>query len=95
MCGIAGFANFKQDFTEKMEYYNRILVDMRTSIKHRGQDGCGEYLRKHVGFSHARLSIRDLSFGTQPMIRSFGGAEYAIVYNGEIYNVDEIGRAHV
>lgn len=66
---------------------------MRTSVSHRGKDSAGEYLNEHTGFSHARLSIRDLSYGFQPMVRKIGGAEYTIVYNGEIYNVDELKPA--
>lgn len=90
MCGIAGFCNFQEDFLQQRERFSQLLVDMRTSIAHRGRDSAGEYLNKHAGISHARLSIRDLSLGTQPMIKQIGGVEYAIVYNGEIYNVDEL-----
>jgi asparagine synthetase B (glutamine-hydrolysing) len=36
------------------------------------------------------LSIRDLCFAAQPIVRSIGGAEYVIIYNGEIYNTDEL-----
>ena len=50
----------------------------------------GEYLRHSVGLAHTRLSIRDLAGGAQPMVRRQGEAEYAIVYNGEIYNADEL-----
>jgi asparagine synthase (glutamine-hydrolysing) len=63
---------------------------MRKSIAHRGKDEAGEYLRSNVGLSQARLSIRDLKTGRQPIVRKIHGCEYAIVYNGEIYNSDEI-----
>lgn len=91
MCGICGFASFEQDFSEQSDRWNQVLVAMRTSIAHRGRNSAGEMLGKHIGLGHARLSIRDLSSaGAQPMVRRVGGVEYAIVYNGEIYNVDEI-----
>lgn len=90
MCGIAGFCSFERDFIQKSGFWRKTLIDMRESISHRGNDSSGEYLCEHVGLSHARLSIRDLSLGTQPLVRKTGGTEYAIVYNGEIYNVDEI-----
>lgn len=90
MCGIAGFCSFEEDFLLQKERYKKVLVDMRRSIAHRGNDSTGEYLCKYAGFSHARLSIRDLSLGSQPMIKRIGEVEYSIVYNGEIYNVDEI-----
>lgn len=90
MCGIAGFCSYEENLLLQRERYNRILIDMRRSIAHRGKDSTGEYLSKYTGFSHARLSIRDLSLGAQPMVKKIGEVEYAIVYNGEIYNVDEI-----
>lgn len=90
MCGIAGFCNFNIDYIQNKGHWNDILINMRKSIAHRGSDNVGEFLRKHIGFSHTRLSIRDLSFGAQPIVRNIGGAEYVIVYNGEIYNIDDL-----
>ena len=90
MCGIAGFCSFKADFLEEAERWRRVLVGMRTAIAHRGRDQTGEYLQHRVGLSHTRLSIRDLAGGVQPMLRRRGGAEYGIVYNGEIYNAEEL-----
>ncbi|MGW8113929.1 asparagine synthase (glutamine-hydrolyzing) [Caproicibacterium sp. NSD3] len=93
MCGIAGFCDFQENFTTEQEKWNQVLVDMRTSVAHRGSDQSGEYLRENIGFSHARLSIRDILGGAQPMIRKAGDFEYAIVYNGEIYNTEELKPA--
>ena len=90
MCGIAGFCNFKADFLEDAEEWTQVLTGMRTAIAHRGHDQTGEYLRRNVGFAHTRLSIRDLTGGTQPMVRRQGEGEYGIVYNGEIYNAEEL-----
>jgi len=94
MCGIAGFCLAGGGYTgspQREAEKREILIKMRMAIAHRGNDQSGEYLRDWVGLSHARLSIRDLSErGIQPMVRTMDGAEYAIVYNGEIYNVDEI-----
>lgn len=90
MCGIAGFCSFKLDFLQKAGFWQQILLDMRGSLAHRGKDSSGEYLKEHVGLGHARLAIRDLAFGGQPLVRRIGGREYTIVYNGEIYNVDEL-----
>jgi len=90
MCGIAGFCNFSIDFNDKREDWHNTLIDMRRSIAHRGSDDVGEYLSEHVGLSHTRLSIRDLSNGRQPIVRVFDDKDYVIVYNGEIYNTDEL-----
>ena len=70
--------------------WTRVLVQMRQAIAHRGRDQTGEYLRRHVGLAHTRLSIRDLAGGVQPMVRCRGQREYGIVYNGEIYNAAEL-----
>ena len=92
MCGIAGFCSFEGDFLQGPGKWTRVLERMRTAIAHRGSDQTGEYLRRHAGLAHTRLSIRDLAGGAQPMIRRRGEAECAIVYNGEIYNAEELKR---
>ena len=69
MCGIAGFCGFGQNYKENQHYWNDILISMRKSIAHRGNDNTGEFLESHIGLGHTRLSIRDLSFGAQPIIR--------------------------
>jgi len=78
------------DYTHNPGLWENTLVAMREAIAHRGRDNTGEFLRKHVGLSHTRLSIRDLCHGQQPIIRKRDGVEYAIIYNGEIYNTDEL-----
>lgn len=90
MCGIAGFCSFNADFLQEPGRWTRALVRMRTAIAHRGHDQTGEYLQHNVGLAHTRLSIRDLRGGAQPMLRRRGESDYGIVYNGEIYNADEL-----
>lgn len=63
---------------------------MRTALRRRGADQTGEYLTAQAGLAHTRLSIRDVALGAQPMLRRANGAEYVIVYNGEIYNAEEL-----
>ncbi len=90
MCGIAGFCQWNQDFTYEKERWTGVLIQMRESLAHRGADQTGEYLRKNAGLSHTRLSIRDLEGGAQPMVRRDEEREYAIVYNGEVYNTEQL-----
>ena len=90
MCGIAGFCNFSQNYLKKCGYWDKVLYDMRKVIAHRGADDAGAYTRENVGFSHTRLAIRDISGGVQPIVRVVEGREYAICYNGEIYNTAEL-----
>lgn len=62
---------------------------MGMTIFHRGPDAGGEYLDDWVGLGHRRLSIIDLSpLGNQPMYSADG--RYLIVFNGEIYNFQEL-----
>lgn len=90
MCGIAGFSCFDNDYTKKSGYWTDILIQMRKSIAHRGNDTTGQWLDKNIGLSQTRLTIRDLTGGNQPIIRQRNGVTYAIIYNGEIYNTDEL-----
>jgi len=90
MCGISGFCSFKADYSKNKNYWNNVLIDMRKSIAKRGNDETGEYIEQNVGLSHTRLSIRDLKNGRQPIVKNIKNGNYAIVYNGEIYNTDEL-----
>ena len=102
MCGIAGFTTLRHqpDSPEKA------LAGMTGSLAHRGPDAEGAYADAAVRLGHRRLSILDLSGGTQPMSSADG--RWHVVFNGEIYNyvelrrdletrgaVFQIGRAHV
>ena len=90
MCGISGFTNFNIDYTREKSRWTKVLVAMREAIAHRGRDTIGEYLTPCCGLSQTRLTIRDLYGGNQPIIRCRDGVTYAIIYNGEIYNCDEL-----
>ncbi len=90
MCGIAGFFSTKKDFLQAADYHSSILHTMKDTLKHRGNDEHGTFLSSHCGFAHARLSIIDLKTGMQPMVRTQDGYTYAIVHNGEIYNMSEL-----
>jgi asparagine synthase (glutamine-hydrolysing) len=63
---------------------------MNCAIVHRGPDEDGFYVKENVGLAMRRLSIIDLASGQQP-IRNADGTKW-IVYNGEIYNYQEIRR---
>ena len=87
MCGIAGFLHFdgRLDRDTAVARVTR-MVDV---IRHRGPDDRGVWTDGTCGLGHARLSIIDLSpAGHQPMATHDG--RYWIVFNGEIYNFQEI-----
>lgn len=87
---LQDFGSLKRCYTDRQSFWENILVSMHEKLIHRGGDASGIYLTPHAGLSHQRLSIRDITHGAQPMIRHRDGADYAIVYNGEIYNTDEL-----
>ena len=73
MCGISGFCDFSKNFKKEPVLWEHILTDMHHTLAHRGSDSFGTYLDTHVGLSHARLSIRDIAGGSQPIIRQDEG----------------------
>jgi len=84
MCGIAGFTRSAFPSGDR-----HLLQQMGELIAHRGPDAHGEFLDDHIGLAHRRLSIIDLSDdGIQPMHSACG--RYCIVFNGEIYNFQQL-----
>lgn len=90
MCSISGFYNLHGRYTESENHFRSILSDMNIKQKHRGPDDDGIFLTDTCGLSHTRLSIRDIKSGIQPMTRTVAGRSFTIVFNGEIYNTDEL-----
>lgn len=65
-----------------------MLAAMNRVQAHRGPDEQGLHCEPGVGLAHRRLSIIDLSSGQQPLLNEDGSV--AVVYNGEIYNFQEL-----
>ncbi len=89
MCGIAGI--WDRGLRGSSEAAGAAITRMTQSLHHRGPDDDGIWRDEAAGLSlgFRRLSIIDLSAaGAQPMVSSCG--RYVIVYNGEIYNTDEL-----
>jgi asparagine synthase (glutamine-hydrolysing) len=85
MCGIAGFIDFRRKTSEE------VLINMTCALSHRGPDGQGIFFQEirdmQIGLGHRRLSIIDLSHAAdQPM--HYDGLH--LIFNGEIYNYNEI-----
>lgn len=88
MCGITGFVNFKKNIREE----NKILKDMTDTLKDRGPNREGIYTSNNIMFGHRRLIVVDPEGGSQPMKRSVNGKEYVLVYNGELYNTEDLRK---
>ncbi len=83
MCGICGAFSFSGAPVD------RSLIDKMTEvIQHRGPDGTGSFVSGRVGLGHRRLSIIDLSGGSQPI--SNEDETLQVIFNGEIYNFIEL-----
>ncbi len=76
MCGIAGAVNLKLSHQQ-----------INQSMLHRGPDEQNGFTVDNVDLYHLRLSILDIEGGKQPMRLD---DRYTIIFNGEIYNHNEI-----
>lgn len=89
MCGICGIVD-RSGFPLSTD----LLRSMAHTLNHRGPDDSGIFVAKGVGLGHTRLSIIDPTpAGHQPMLSDDG--QCALVYNGEIYNFQELRRSLV
>ena len=82
MCAIAGVIGLKLE--------EDTIRRMLESMHRRGPDDRGCYQKGDCGLLHARLAIIDPEGGRQPMALNRAGETYILVYNGELYNTEEI-----
>lgn len=86
MCAIAGMIDLKNKIKADKERTNKII----SALKRRGPDDDGVYQKDNALLVHTRLAVIDPDNGKQPMLYKSGSAQFAIVYNGEIYNTSEV-----
>ncbi len=85
MCGIVGFVNAHSQTANR-----EILERMNHCIIHRGPDEDGFFVKENVALAMRRLAIIDLKGGQQPIFST--DRSKAIVFNGEIYNFQELKK---
>ena len=84
MCGISGLFD-----TQGLRSYDRALASRINNIQaHRGPDEDDLHLEPGLALGHRRLSVIDLATGQQPQFNA--DASVGIVFNGEIYNFQEL-----
>lgn len=88
MCGIAGFCDFNRDL--RLPEWQNVGRDMAQMLSARGPDDSGLWRDEHCVLSHRRLAVIDPENGKQPMTAKAEGRTYALCYNGELYNTDEL-----
>lgn len=84
MCGICGKYNYASGEPVSREEIRR----MSDLLAHRGPDAEGSRVEGPLGLAMRRLAIIDLSTGGQPMSNEDGSVW--LVFNGEIYNFQEL-----
>ncbi len=90
MCGICGFCDFTRDnagpvWREVGERMGRPLPTGDRMERDSGRE-------RTASLVHRRLAVIDPERGQQPMARVRDGVEYVLIYNGELYNTDELRR---
>lgn len=92
MCGIAGILGSRDVVQEP------VLKKLAQSLAHRGPDDEGIQILPvnqdrdfYLGLVHRRLSIIDLSHAAHQPMRDESTGNW-IVYNGEIYNYQEVRK---
>lgn len=88
MCGIAGWFSDNK----RIDHQTDIISSMSETLHRRGPDEHGTYLEEKVCLIHRRLTVIDPDMGKQPMIEQQGFKNVILVYNGELYNTDELRR---
>ena len=82
MCAISGMIGLPVSET--------VAAAMLKTMERRGPDGNGIYQQQDTTLLHTRLAVMDLAAGSQPMSLSWAGETYVLVYNGELYNTEEL-----
>ncbi len=88
MCGIAGWIDQEQNIKNKRE----IIEKMVKTLEKRGPDAAGIYAGEHVLLGHRRLIVVDPDGGAQPMTKKIGEHEFTLIYNGELYNTEDLRK---
>lgn len=84
MCGIAGILGLPSSDT--------ITEAMLSTMRRRGPDAQGIYRQGDCTLMHTRLAVIDPERGRQPMVINWGGERYVLIYNGELYNTQQLRK---
>ena len=84
MCAIAGALHLKTD--------ENIVSKMLQTMQRRGPDSQDFFRKGPCTLLHARLAVIDIAGGKQPMTWCRGDETFTIVYNGELYNTQELRK---
>ncbi|MDG5471867.1 asparagine synthase (glutamine-hydrolyzing) [Jeotgalibacillus sp. ET6] len=86
MCGITGWVDWNRDLMKE----EAVMKKMVQTLGKRGPDASAVKKTPRALLGHTRLVVVDPAGGAQPMSRNKGDTEYTLVYNGELYNTEEV-----
>lgn len=86
MCSITAII----DFNKPAVANSKIISQMNDEASHRGPDASGIMCIKNAALAHRRLSVIDIAGGSQPMVKTIGAKTAIIIYNGELYNTQDL-----
>lgn len=87
MCGITGWVQYDGIAG------NKDIYAMTEALGHRGPDQEQIWQGPIAQLGHRRLAVIDLIGGRQPMQKQRDQNNYVMVYNGELYNTEELRLA--
>ena len=86
MCGIVGWIDWEKDLSQELP----VIQKMTQCLTKRGPDAEGFWLNSRVAFGHRRLVVVDPSGGLQPMTACKSEHACTMIYNGELYNTEDL-----
>lgn len=86
MCGITGWVDWKRDLMKE----ETIMTAMAQTLSKRGPDASAIKKFPRALLGHTRLVVVDPAGGAQPMSKKKNLREFTLVYNGELYNTEDV-----
>ncbi|GED29677.1 asparagine synthase (glutamine-hydrolyzing) [Brevibacillus centrosporus] len=86
MCGIVGWIDWEKDLSQERP----VLHAMTQCLTNRGPDAEGFWLTPRAAFGHRRLVVVDPAGGQQPMAAIHNDYACTMIYNGELYNTEDL-----
>lgn len=88
MCSFAGFVDFQKNLQESKD----ILMNMNNALLKNKQNKDDFYIKDHVALASSDLIANSLKNGATSCIETFFHGDYALIFNGQIYNKEELKK---
>lgn len=85
---FTGFANLNENIKTLKEY----IYPMTDILKKHYLDESGYFFENHVCFGERNSTQSDIKTSNQPMSIKYNGNTYTLVYNGKLYNTEDIKK---